>query len=340
MPIEFNCPHCLQGYKVADSNVGKRVKCKCCGKPITVPDLSGLSFADDTREVRRPPKRASSTKILPADRPPRKNKAHSETVKLNAARPPKPAAKPPAPPKGKLPGGRLPTNLKERPALPTDAKVPGAARAMPEAPKKRGLNFVLLLGSLALIAGFFLPMFTPDLPTFGETVFAFQLPLVADSIARALNNAGVHTDIELVNVLQSHPDYRLALFVLYLVPVLALYAAVDELRCAGKGKSHWWLRILSALSPAIALGILYFVFRESLQNVNSGLLTGIDRSATLSALGPGTWTLLGGWFFTLLAIVIAPKVKKPKTADVPSGEKPVSRPSPGKPKLPTPRKPE
>ena len=71
MPIEFNCPHCLKGYRVADSNVGKRVKCKVCGEPMTVPDLSGLSFADDTREVQRPKRRASSTKILPADRPAR-----------------------------------------------------------------------------------------------------------------------------------------------------------------------------------------------------------------------------------------------------------------------------
>lgn len=335
MPIEFKCPHCLQGYKVADSNVGKRVKCKSCGKPITVPDLSGLSFVDDTREVRRPPKRASSTKILPADRPPRKNKAHSETVKLDQAQLAKPAAKPPAPPKGKLPGGRMPTNLKERPGLPTDAKVPGATRALPEAPKKRGLNFVLLLGSLALIAGFFLPMFTPDLPTFSETVFAFQLPLVADNIAIAVNSADVYSDVALFGVLQAHPDYALALFALYLVPVLALYAAIDELRCAGKGKSHWWLRILSALSPAVALGILYFVFRDSLQNVTPELFEAVDTSATLAGLGPGVWTLLGGWFFSLLAIVIAPKVKKPKPAD----DNNPPKPKPGKPKLPTPRKP-
>lgn len=344
MPIEFNCPHCLKGYRVADSNVGKRVKCKTCGNTMTVPDLSGLTFADDTREIKRPTKRASSTKILPADRPARKQQVHSETVKLRdrpAPRSPQKAAEPAdAAPKSKLPGAKLPSNLKKPPALPAGAKAPGGTRAMPEAPKKRSLNFVLLLGVTAMITGFFLPWFTPDLPDFSEGVAGFMLPLKCRAIVSALFGADLYVELPLVSTLQTTADSSLSLFALYLMPVLLLYAAIDELRCAGKGKSHWWVRILAMLSPVVVLGVLYVIFRESLQNMNTDQLGPIDSSATLAAVGPGAWTLLGGWLLTSLSVVLAPKVKKPKLPEVPADKGAPASSPPGKPKLPTPRKPE
>lgn len=188
-----------------------------------------------------------------------------------------------------------------------------------------------------MIVGFFLPLFNPGLPDFDEAIAAFTLPLSGGKLAAAMVQAGVYADQPLVTGIHGNPDSALTLFALYLVPVLALYGIVDELRCAGKGKSHWWLRILAMLSPALALGAIYVVFREQL---SAFAIPNINTSDTIAALGPGAWTLGGGWLFALLGIVIAPKVKKPKTPELPERKTPATKALPGKPKLPAPRKPE
>lgn len=37
MPINTKCPECLVGYRLPDNAAGKRIKCKECGGPISVP---------------------------------------------------------------------------------------------------------------------------------------------------------------------------------------------------------------------------------------------------------------------------------------------------------------
>lgn len=321
MPIEFNCPSCLKGYRVADSNVGKRVKCKACGNPMTVPDLSGLTLADDTREVQKlPGKRHSSTKILPENRPrnaPPRN-IPSDTAPVSTT-PKKPVAKPEPEtaikkPGGKLPPGKIPSALQGKPKLAGLKSAPTRAH-LPETPKKRRPNFLYILGALAVAVGFFLPWFSVSIPNFEGSVAAFQFALKGGDLAAAMAMDGVHADNPVVQSIRGKPDSALVFFALYLIPALALYAAVDDLRLAGKGRGRWYLRLVGALGPALAGAAIYFAMREPVEAfLNAGGIGGlnIDRDATIAAIGPGLYTFAGGWLFMLLGVVLAPKVKKPK----------------------------
>ena len=319
MPIEFNCPSCLKGYRVADSNVGKRVKCKSCGNPMTVPDLSGLMLADDTREVQKlPGKRHSSTRILPENRPraPERN-VPSGTAKIKQPEPkPEPATKLPG---AKLPPGKIPTALQGKPKLAGLKSAPTRAH-LPETPKKRRPNFVFMLGAVAVVVGFFLPWFTVSLTHFEGSVALFQFPLKGGDLVSAMVHDGVYADNAVVQALRSKPDSAMVFFALYLIPALALYAAIDDLRCAGKGKGRWYLRLIGALSPVISCAAVYLILRDGVDAFFAAGGIGslnINTSATLGALGPGVYTFAGGWLFMLLGVVLAPKVKKPKEATPP-----------------------
>ncbi|MCA8915583.1 MAG: hypothetical protein KDB90_09235 [Planctomycetes bacterium] len=338
MPIEFNCPFCGKHYRVADANANKRVKCKECGTPVTVPDTSGLSL-EDTAQMRK--LRNAPTEILPANRPTksvsalpkgaiRKVNVPSDTAKISSAKPAtRTAQRKPEPepdvklPGGKLPAGKLPGGLKAPPGLPKGATRIGKTRAIPEGPKTRRWNFVFMLGALALIVGFFLPWANIGLPQFEGSVAGFELGWRAADVAAAIRLEGLYPDNAIVEALHSTPNNALVMFALYLVPVLALYAIIDELRSAGKGKSHWWIRILAALSPLLALGVVYIALREPVDSfiASDGLSIGqYDTSAMIATLAPGAYTMLGGLLFALLGIVIAPKVKKPTTpASQPTG---------------------
>lgn len=350
MPIEFNCPHCLRGYTVADSNVGKRVKCKGCGKPMTVPDLSGLTFADDTREMKRPSGRHSSTKILPADRPrrnePAKRNVPSDTRKLSSgakiSRPPQvdePEEPAPKAPGGKLPPGKLPTGLKAPPNLKAGLT---RQRPMPEIPRTRLINFVLLLGVAAVMVGFFLPWFTLQVPGFEQPVAGFQAPLLARDFVAALDAAG-YGENPVIAAMRDNETALYVLFALYAFPLLLLYGLINDWRCAAKGKSHWWIRILVFIAPALPWAAVYLSFREAFDAwfaAGGPASLPIEPMEALAGVGYGAWTVLGGWLLLLLAIFIAPKVKKPQTPtptqDPDEGDVPDISGAP-KPKLPKPR---
>ncbi len=47
MSIQFECDHCGRSYQVSDSLAGKRVKCKGCEAPITIPKPSANDLVDD-----------------------------------------------------------------------------------------------------------------------------------------------------------------------------------------------------------------------------------------------------------------------------------------------------
>lgn len=350
MPIEFNCPHCLRGYTVADSNVGKRVKCKSCGKPMTVPDLSGLMFADDTREMKRPSGRHSSTKILPENRPhrdePAKRNVPSDTRKLSSgakiSRPPQvdePEEPAPKAPGGKLPPGKLPTGLKAPPKLKAGLT---RQRPMPEIPRTRLINFVLLLGVAAVMVGFFLPWFTLQVPGFEQPVAGFQAPLLARDFVAALDAAG-YGENPVIAAMRDNETALYVLFALYAFPLLLLYGLINDWRCAAKGKSHWWIRILVFIAPALPWAAVYLSFREAFDAwfaAGGPASLPIEPMEALAGVGYGAWTVLGGWLLLLLAIFIAPKVKKPQTPtptqDPDEGDVPDISGAP-KPKLPKPR---
>jgi len=334
MPIEFNCPSCFKGYRVADSNVGKRVKCKDCGAAMTVPDMSGLSFADDeTGQHRKPARRHSSTKILPADRPMKslssgakiQRNIPSDTARLEpkpgksasqsktATRMPPPEPKVAEPPAGKLPPGKLPTGLKSPPKLKGGAT---RARPMPEIPRTRLINFVLLIGVAAMIVGFFLPWFTLQVEGFTDPVAGFQIPLLAADFAKALEAAG-YGENALVQALLGAEAKIFVVFILYLVPAIGLFGLINDWRCAAKGKSHWWIRWLVFLAPALCGAGVYFTFREGFDawfSAGGPASLPVEPMDAVLAVGPGAWAFVGGWLFTLLAIFIAPRVKKPQAA--------------------------
>lgn len=319
MPIEFNCPHCFKGYRVADSNVGKNVKCKDCGNAITVPDSSGLSFAsDDTGPIRKPARRHSSTKILPAERPSRtasaapKRNIASDTVKLSSGaklvRPP--VVDEPEPPKqiGKLPPGKLPSGLRSPTELPKLKSAAGRTRVMPEALKKRWPNILLMVGAAAVIVGFFLPWFDPGIEGF-DPVAGFTLPLKANDLVGAIHAGGLLGDNAVVDAMNEDKTAMFAWFAVYLLPILALYAVIDDVRSAGKGRSHWWIRILAVLGPLLAVAAVYFAFRLAFDRLIADGLT--DLQPEIAAIGPGAYTCAAGWLLMLVSVPLAPRVPKP-----------------------------
>jgi hypothetical protein len=321
MPIEFNCPSCFKGYRVADSNVGKKVKCKDCGAAMTVPDMSGLSLADDDTGLhRRPARRHSSTKILPAERPrqpaataaPKRN-IPSDTIKLSSgAKLMKPPAKeepePEAPKPSKLPPGKLPGGLRTPADLPKLKSNAARTRAMPETSKKRWPNIMLMLGAAALIVGFFLPWFDPGIEGFGP-IAGFMLPLKANDLVGAIHAGSLLGDNAVVNAMNADKTAMFAWFTLYLLPILALYAVIDDVRSAGKGRSHWWIRILAVLGPLIALAAVYFAFRPAFDEV---MQSSTHFEPDLAAIGPGAYVVAAGWVVMLLAVPLAPRAPKPK----------------------------
>jgi predicted Zn finger-like uncharacterized protein len=324
MPIEFNCPNCFKSYRVADSNVGKKVKCKDCGAAMTVPDMSGLSLADeDTGLHRRPARRHSSTKILPAERPKKsgatstapKRNVPSDTVKLSSGarimRPPvldEPEAPKPA---SKLPPGKLPSSLRSPTELPKLKSAAGRTRVMPQAPSRRWPNIMLMIGAAAVIVGFFLPWFDPGIEGF-DPIAGFMLPLKANDLVSAIHEGGLLGDNPVVDAMDGDKTAMFAWFAVYLLPVLALYAVIDDIRNAGKGKSHWWIRILAVLGPVIAAAAVYFAFRPAFDALTTDGLSALQPE--IAAIGPGAYTSAVGWLLLLMSVPLAPRVPKPKKA--------------------------
>ena len=69
--------------------------------------------------------------------------------------------------------------------------------------------------------------------------------------------------------------------------------------------------------------LLYAALREPIDAFMAadGLsLSRYDTGAMIATIGPGAYTMLGGWLFALLGIVVAPKVKKPTTPAPPPPE--------------------
>lgn len=336
MPIPFVCPNCGRDYRVADAHAGKRFDCKSCGHKVTVPG-GEIARKTTTKILKKAPDEAtaklnkaaprkrnvpSDTVILSKETPKTSSRAKGVQIKsppkleLVDEPPPRPARStpatkaPPEPPKGPLPPARKPTGLKSPADLPAAAK-PAAAREMPEPPKSRMVNFLLLLGSAAMCAGFFLPWFTPDLEGFGP-IAGFAVPLKAAELVGALQEAEPFGENSLISAMHDSSIEFFAFFALYLIPLLALYAAIDDLRFAGKGKSHWWVRILAALGPVMALAALYASFKYGIDAwlaADGPAALAIDPVATVQAVGYGAWVLLGGWLLTALSIVVRPKVK-------------------------------
>lgn len=283
MAIKFDCPHCGRVYRVKDDNVGRRFKCKDCGQIAQVPVTSG---SGDTTKINRPAR-----------------KKYSETVKLDKDEPapklpPKTAAKP-----------RLPSGLKSPPKLGKPLGS-GPRHDLPEAPKTRRWNFLFILGSLAMLAGFFMPWFTPDLPDRSGALPGALIPLEGYRMVETAHEIGLYGDNPVIAAMHASPTSMFVLFLMYLVPLVALYGVIDDIRAAGKGKSHWWYRLLTAVSPLLAGAGVYFVFRTGFDAwLGTGGLDILDFEATFHAVSFGIYTFAGGWLLALSGVFLRPKVK-------------------------------
>lgn len=290
MAIRFNCPHCGREYRVKDDNVGRRFRCKSCNEIAEVPLTSGTG---DTTRIHKPVK-----------------KKYSETVKLDKEAPapqPKLPAKTVAKPK-------LPTGLKPKPKL-AKPLGDGPKRELAPVPRTRRWNFIFILGALAMLVGFFLPWFTPDLPDRDGALPGAMLPLEAYRMVVTARDHGLYGDNPVIEAMHASPTAMFAFFAMFLVPLLALYSIIDDIRSAGKGRSHWWYRLLTALSPLIAAAAVYFAFRPGFDAwLSAGGIDTLDLDATFNAVSYGVYTFAGGWVLALLGVVLRPKVKRPQPA--------------------------
>lgn len=61
MPISVTCEECNKTYRVKDELAGKRIKCKECGAPISIPDPEAEEFVNDSDdELMEAPRRQKS----------------------------------------------------------------------------------------------------------------------------------------------------------------------------------------------------------------------------------------------------------------------------------------
>ncbi len=358
MPIPFRCPNCSRDYRVADENAGRRFDCKSCGNKITVPggDIAELKTGKvKARRTDKDPtvklaKTASSKRNVPSDtvilsekRPPPSSKAAGVTVRSAAPSLGQASANlelvPDAMPEP-TPRPRLPTGLKSPTDLPKPIRAEGT-RAMPDVPTPRMWNLVLILGVAAMCAGLFLPWFTPDVDGFGALA-GYVLPLKAAELVAALQDSGMFGENSLLIAMRESQVEYFAFFALYLIPLFGLHAVIDDIRFAGKGKSHWWYRVLAALGPLLALGAVYASFRYGIEAWIAGggpdaII--IDLPETLRAIEYGLWVLLGGWLLTALSVVVRPK---PRYRGAPAAKSPKMAPhakSQTRLKMPKPREP-
>jgi hypothetical protein len=134
-------------------------------------------------------------------------------------------------------------------------KLPAAKPGVPRArrrpgfePKRRKFkrkpNWIYLAGCLLLMVAFFLPWFSTGL----GSVFGYEIPY---HIPRFLNAVYAPPDI----VLASNSLWALAF-----IGVFAFFGLGMELAALQKGKNHWWLRLLTAFSPIIAVAIIFVAF--------------------------------------------------------------------------------
>lgn len=275
-----------------------------------------------------PDEARAATQKLPESRP--RKTANEPTAKLEDPRPAKPASgvrkpasKPepePEPEPDAKPAAKLPT----KGPLPKFPSRPGASGratviALPEK-KSRGLNWLFVLGCLALLGGFggpFLSFETGSASGEHVILFGFDLPWRLTAGAQDL---------------AWQPSAPLAwafnaLYMIYLIPLLALIALFDELLSKGKGRNRWYARLLVALiapACALAIGALFFSAQAAGIAGDSAVPQAMREAANLQDFlqatfeagkgyfSAGPWAMAAGSVLCLLSVVISPRTRKPE----------------------------
>lgn len=253
----------IKKFNAGGIPMGTRVQDVATGGAMAIEELA----AGNTLILDQPVKAAAKPKLSAAERnAPTQKISKAAVSKPEPAAPARPAAPAkPAPAQPEKPGIVLPK--KDSARLPV-AKLPKgtAARRAIAVPEKtsRGINWIAVLGCLALMGGFGAPWFKfegasaegGDLLVFGWNL---ALLLTVDT-----SKLGAPPPAELFFAAN-------LLWLLWLAPVLALVTLIDEFIGAARGRNRWWFRFLAALAlPGVVAGGAFLLF--------SGLQSGVGAA--------------------------------------------------------------
>lgn len=192
------------------------------------------------------------------------------------------------------------------------------ATAPPET-KSRRVNWLFVLGCLALLGGFGAPWFKFEGAMADGTDAMFFGWNLALGLTAGKDKLGAPPPADLFFAAN-------LLWLLWLAPLLALVALIDEFISAGKGKNHWWLRLLAATcAPGVVAGGAFLLFSGLQSGVGAAVLPaaasyGDFLRASLDRLSPG---IQAGIFpfaaapLVLLASVVTSPRRKAAPAPLP-----------------------
>lgn len=279
----------------------------------TAKPASKLSIAErnaPTQKISKPALQKPAP-AQPAAKPAAKPAAPAAKAAPAKPEPEKPAVVLPKKDSVRLPGAKLPKSAATRRAL-----------AVPEK-KSRGVNWIFVLGCLALMGGFGAPWFKFEgvMADGGDLMlFGWNLPYVMTAQSGKLGAAPPAELFFAVNLL----------YLLYLAPLLALVALIGEFAAASKGKNQWWLRLLCAIAaPGIVAGGAFLLFSGLQSGVGASVLpAAADYGQFLQAcfeklkdnIQPGLYAFAAAPVLLLVGVVTSPKRKAAPVAPPPKSE--------------------
>lgn len=229
---------------------------------------------------------------------PSKPSSPVKTTPVKQQEPEKPAVVMPKKDSARLPAAKLPKS-----------SAPRRAMALPEK-KSRGINWLAVLGCLAVLGGFGAPWFLFE----GASAEGGDLLFFGWNLAYLMTvdtaKLGAAPPVELFFAAN-------LLWLLGLAPLMALVALLDEFISAAKGRNRWWLRFLAALcAPGVVAGGAFMLF--------SGLQSGVGVAVLPAAasygeflqaayeqlkgnIQPGIYAFAAGPVVLLLSVVTSPK---------------------------------
>lgn len=103
------------------------------------------------------------------------------------------------------------------------------------------------------------------------------------------------------------------LYVLYLIPLLAMVCLVDEALSARKGRNRWWLRVLNTASPVVAFVVIFAAFTALVALIGEPASAeqpehaGPTPYSPFSFIGIGVYALGVAMLLSLISIFLSPK---------------------------------
>ncbi len=311
---KYNAGGIPSGTRVQESVTGGQMNIEdlAAGATMVLEQPVRASTAKPGSRLSNAERNAPTQKISkPAPQKPIAAPAKPVATKAAPAKPEpaKPAVVLPKKDSARLPGAKLPKSAATRRAL-----------AVPEK-KSRGVNWLLVLGCLALMGGFGAPWFKFEgaLADGGDLMlFGWNLPYMLTAGSGQLGAAPPADLFFAVNML----------YAFYLAPLLALLALIDEFACASKGKNHWWLRLLCAIAvPGMAAGCAFMLF--------TGLQSGVGVEVLPAAatyveflqacferlkenIQPGIFAFAAAPALLLVSVLTSPRRKAPATPPAPA----------------------